>query len=96
VENTWPRQCFCGILVKNVATFCPWLKSLPEAKVKRLGLVALTLKVSEMPIINFVLWLNLKKSILNKHGKLWNENYKIYGFSITGAPESKMELSPVF
>jgi hypothetical protein len=23
VENTWPRQCFCGILVKNVATFCP-------------------------------------------------------------------------
>ncbi|KRY66817.1 hypothetical protein T11_13570 [Trichinella zimbabwensis] len=28
----WPRDCFCGILVKNVATFCPCLKSLPEAK----------------------------------------------------------------
>ena len=31
-----PRDCFCGILVKNVAAFCPCLKSLPEAKVKRL------------------------------------------------------------
>ena len=27
----WPKDWFCGILVKNVATFCPCLKSLPEA-----------------------------------------------------------------
>ena len=31
----WHKDCFCGILVKNVATFCPCLKSLPEARVKR-------------------------------------------------------------
>ena len=37
----WHKDCFCGILVKNVVTFCPCLKSLPEAKVKRLGLIAL-------------------------------------------------------
>ena len=46
--NMWPRDYFCGILVKNVATFCPCLKSLPEAKVKRIRLIALTKEVSEM------------------------------------------------
>jgi hypothetical protein len=30
----WPRDYFCGILVKKVATFCPCLKSLPTDKVK--------------------------------------------------------------
>lgn len=40
--NIWPADCFCGILVKNVTTFCPCLKRLPEAKVKRLRLTALT------------------------------------------------------
>jgi hypothetical protein len=35
----WHKYCFCGILVTNVATFCPCLKSLPEAKVKRLILI---------------------------------------------------------
>ena len=34
----WHKDWFCGILVKNVATFCPCLKSLPEAKVKRLSI----------------------------------------------------------
>lgn len=30
VENfiMWPTHCFCGLLVKNVATFCICLKSL--------------------------------------------------------------------
>jgi hypothetical protein len=28
--SMWPRYCFCGILVKNVAAFCHRLKSLPE------------------------------------------------------------------
>ena len=37
--SMWHKDCFCGILVKNVATFCPCLKSLPEAKVKRLILI---------------------------------------------------------
>jgi hypothetical protein len=31
--SMWPRDCFCNILVKFVAAFCPCLKSLPEAKV---------------------------------------------------------------
>jgi hypothetical protein len=43
----WHKDCFCSILVKNVATFCPCLKSLPEAKVKRLRLIALTKEVSK-------------------------------------------------
>jgi hypothetical protein len=42
----WPTGMFCGILVKNVATFCPCLKSLSEAGVKRLRLMALTKKKS--------------------------------------------------
>jgi hypothetical protein len=106
--QTWPRrfQCkisiygletyFCGILVKNVATFCPCLKSLPEAKVKTLRLILLTKEVSETSIIDFVLWISLMKSILRKHSKLRKEKYKIYGSSIKGAPGSEMELNPVF
>jgi hypothetical protein len=39
--------------VKSVATFCPYLKSLPDAKVKRLRLIVLTNEVSETPIIDF-------------------------------------------
>jgi hypothetical protein len=51
--STWPRDCFCSVLVKNIAVFCPCLKNLPEAKVKRLRLITLTKEVSEMPIIDF-------------------------------------------
>jgi hypothetical protein len=54
--NMWPRDYFCVILEKKVAIFLP-LKSLPEAKVKGLRLVALTNKVSETTVIDFVLWL---------------------------------------
>ena len=42
--SMWPRGC---ILVRNVAAFCPYLKSLPEAKVKRFILIALTKEVSK-------------------------------------------------
>jgi hypothetical protein len=94
--SIWPRDCFCGILVKNVANFCPCLKGLPEAKVKRLRLIALTKEVSETPIIDFFLWLSRMKSILNKHRKPRKGKYKIYGSSIKGAPGSEMELNPVF
>jgi len=41
----WPSDCFCCILVKNMGAFCPCLKSVPEAKVKRLRLIALTKEV---------------------------------------------------
>ena len=35
----WPRDCSCDILVKNVPAFCPFLKRLPEAKMKSSGLI---------------------------------------------------------
>jgi hypothetical protein len=94
--SMWPGDCFYSILVKNVAAFCPCLKNLLEAKVKRLRLIALTKEVTEMPIIDFVLWLSFMKSILNKHSKLREKKYKIYGLSIKEAPRSKMELNSVF
>jgi hypothetical protein len=74
----------------------PLSEGLPETKLKRLRLIALTKEVSETPIIDFVLWLSLMKSILNKHSKLRKEKYKTYGLSTKGALESEMELSPVF
>jgi hypothetical protein len=46
--NIWPRDCFCGISVKNMAIFYPCLKSLPKAKVKTLRLIALTKEVLEI------------------------------------------------
>ena len=51
----WHKDWFCGILVKNVATFCPCLSNLPEAKVKRLELIALTKEVSKKPSRDFFL-----------------------------------------
>jgi hypothetical protein len=56
--------------VKNLATFAPFLKSLPEPKVKRLRLIALTKEVSKKLSRDFVLWLSLMKRSLNKHSKL--------------------------
>ena len=56
---TWPKRfqrrriSECGI--KNVATFCPCLKSLPEAKLKRLQLIALTKEVSKKLSRDFVI-----------------------------------------
>ena len=95
-SRMWHKDCFYGILVKNVATFYPCLKSLPEAKVKRLGLIALTKEVSEKSSRDFVLWLSLTKRSLNKHSKLRKAKYKIYGSSIKGIPGSEMEQNPVF
>ena len=82
--------------MKNVATFCPCLKSLPEAKLKRLRLIALTKEVSKKPSRDFVLWLSLKRRSLNKHSKLRKAKYKIYGSSIKGVPGSEMEKNLVF
>jgi hypothetical protein len=68
----WHKDSFHGILVKNVVTFSPCLKSLPEAKVKRLRLVSLTREVSKKTRRYSVIWLSLMKS-LNKHSKLRKE-----------------------
>jgi hypothetical protein len=92
----WHKDCFCGILVKNVAAFCPCLKSLPEAKVKRFLLIALTKEVSKKPNRDLILCLSLVKSILNKPSKPRKEKYRIYGLSIKGTPGSEMEPNPVF
>jgi hypothetical protein len=70
--NMWPRDCFCGILVKNMANFCPCLRSLPEAKVKRLRLISLTKEVLKQQGVNSVVWLlkfTLMKNILMKGTK---------------------------
>jgi hypothetical protein len=71
--SMWHKDCFCGILVRNVATFYPCLKSLLEAKVKLLGLIALTKEVSKKPSRDSVLWLSLMERSLNKHSKLRKE-----------------------
>ena len=94
--STWPGGCFYGILMKNMTTFCPFLKSLPDAKVKRLGLIVLTKEVSKKPSRDFVLWLSLMKRSLNKNCKLRKEKYKIYGSSIKGVPGNKKEQNLVF
>ena len=53
-------------MVKNVDTFCPYLKSLPQPKVKRFRLIALTKEVPDMPMVDFVLWLNLDPGMVVK------------------------------
>ena len=72
---------------KDCGYFLPLFEE-SETKVKRLRLIALTKEVSETPIIDFVLWLSLMKSILNKCSKLREEKYKIEGSSVKGASGS--------
>ena len=101
VENfsMWPTDCFCSILVKNMAAFCPCPKSLPGFKMKRFRLIALKKEVSKQPGVNSVVWLlklTLVKNILMKRSKLRKERYKIYGLSIKGTPGSEIELNSVF
>ena len=74
----------------------PLSEKLPETKVERLRLIALTKEVSKKPSRDFVLWLSLMKRSLNKHSKLRKAKYKIYGLSIKGVPGSEMEQNPVF
>ena len=53
-----PRNYSCDILVKNMAAFCPCPKSLPEVKVKRLGLISLVgKKISRQSSIDSIMWL---------------------------------------
>ena len=48
---------------------------------KRFRLIVLTKEVSKKPSLDFILWINLMKSILIKHSKLRKKKYKIYGSS---------------
>ena len=57
---------FTDILVNNV----PFSKESPEAKLKRIRLIALTKELSEMPFIDLVLWVNLMKRILSCIGSI--------------------------
>ena len=66
-------DCFYDVSVKNIAAFCPCLKSLPEVKVKRFIVISLTKKCSKKPSRNFVLWLTLMTSILTTCSKLRKE-----------------------
>lgn len=51
---TSPRDHSCEILVKKVTVFCPFLKSLPQVKVKKFGLIPLSEKISKEPSIDCV------------------------------------------
>jgi hypothetical protein len=68
--SMWPRDCSCAILVKNVAAFCPCLKSLSEAKGKILRLIAFTKEITKQPSVYFVLWSSLMKNVLIKLSNL--------------------------
>ena len=51
----WHRDLHsCDILVKNMTIFCPYLKSLPEAKVKKFEFILLVEEVSKQSSIDSV------------------------------------------
>ena len=78
-----------------MTAFCPCLKSLPEAKVKRFIIIALTKEVSKSPAETLFL-VKSHEEHLNKHSKLRKEKYKVCGSRIKGAPGSEMEPNLVF
>jgi hypothetical protein len=82
------RNCSCGILVKNLAGFCPCLT--------RFRLIALTKEIPKHTDMASVLWITLMKSILIKHHKLTNDKFKLYDSKIKWAPRNGMELNPVY
>lgn len=51
--NMWLTH-FCHIYAKNVTNFCSCPKSVPEVKVKRLGLILLTDEISKQPSIDSI------------------------------------------
>ena len=78
-----PRDCSYAILLKEVTTFCPCPKSLPEAKVKSFGLILLTEEVSNQLSIYSALWMlvvtlmkicNVKEQA--EQGKSQNVNFE--------------------
>ena len=67
-----------------------------KTRLKKIILIALTKHISENPRRNFVLWLSLIKSILNKHSKLELKNINIYSLSLKKASGIEMEMNSVF
>jgi hypothetical protein len=59
-----PRDCPYYIVEKIVVAFCPWMKSLPEAKMKRFRLIALTKEVSNQPSLDFILWFTMRSILI--------------------------------
>lgn len=43
--SIWLRECSCDILTKNLAAFHPCLKTLPEDKLKCIGLIVLPMEL---------------------------------------------------
>ena len=84
--NILHRNHFDDILVKDVTVLCHYLKSLPEAKVKRLRSIAFRKEISKQPSTGSALWFIF---VLINHSKLRKEVYKMYGSSIEGAPRTK-------
>ena len=79
--SMWPRDCFCDILMKNMAAFFHCPKNLSEAKVKRFRLIALKKEVSKQFSVRSVLWLlklTTMKNILMKRIKLKKEKCNMY------------------
>ena len=69
------------ILAKNVAAFCPCLKSFPETKSKIFGLILLAEKISKEPGIDSLVWLlvfTLRKTY-NEKGQAEHVNRKCTG-----------------
>ena len=55
--SMWPRDWSCHILMKNAATFCLCLKSLPDTIVRNCCLVQLDEEISKTSSIDCVMWL---------------------------------------
>lgn len=52
--SRWPRDCSCDNLAKKVTAFCPWLKSLPEARLKNLILITSAQEISKQSSIDSI------------------------------------------
>lgn len=78
-----PRDSFCNILVKKVASFCPCPQSLPEPELKRFGLIPLGEEMSKQPSIDSAVWflVFMLMKIYNEEkaefGKLQNINFEL-------------------
>lgn len=55
--NSCDRAHSCGILPNNVVAFCSYPKNLPEAKLKRFGIMSLVKEIPRSPNISSLTWL---------------------------------------
>ena len=80
-------------MAKNVAAFCPCPKTLPEAKLKSFGLMALAEEISRQSI-HSVSWLLMATLIqIVKRNKLSKKKHKMYSLKEKEAPGNILELS---